>query len=64
MKLSEYLNFKQSLKYMGLNERNYAALKSMIANGLPVVVIGNSRRISKAAIDEFMKEHTVTVKHN
>lgn len=55
--MTEYLDFKAATRYMGFN--TYAFLRQAIAAGLPVVVIGKSRRISKTAIDEFMKAHTV-----
>lgn len=55
--MTEYLRFKEAAHYMGFS--NYNSLRDIIAAGLPVVVIGKSRRISKTAIDEFMKAHTV-----
>lgn len=55
---TEYLTFKQAMKYMGFN--SYDSLREVIKLGLPVVQFGKSKRISKAAIDQFMKDHTVT----
>lgn len=55
--MPEYFDFKTAAHYLGF--KDYAPLRDIIAAGLPVVVIGKSRRISKTAIDEFMKAHTV-----
>lgn len=55
----EYLMFKEAMLYMGFT--TYDSLRNTIKLGLPVIRFGNSKRISKTAIDEFMKSHTVTV---
>ena len=55
----EYLTFKEAMLYMGFT--TYDSLRNTIKLGLPVIRFGNSKRISKTAIDEFMKSHTVTV---
>ena len=34
-------------------------LRKYIANGLPTIKVGRSKRISKTAIDKFMADHTV-----
>ena len=53
----EYLTFKESMSYMGFT--TYDSLRKTIKLGLPVIRFGNSKRISKTAIDEFMQAHTV-----
>lgn len=53
----EYLTFKQAMNYMGF--QTYDSLREVIKLGLPVIKFGHSKRISKTAIDKFMKEHTV-----
>ena len=55
----EYLTFKEAMSYMGFT--TYDSLRKIIKQGLPVIKFGNSRRISKTAIDEFMQAHTTTV---
>lgn len=57
---TEYLTFKQAMKYMGFN--SYDSLREVIKLGLPVVVFGKSKRISKSAIDKFMQDHTIQTK--
>ena len=56
----EYLTFKQVMKYMGFN--SYDSLREIIKLGLPVIEFGKSKRISKSAIDKFMKEHQSVMK--
>lgn len=53
----EYLTFKEAMSYMGFT--TYDSLRKVIKLGLPVIKFGNSKRISKTAIDEFMQVHTV-----
>lgn len=55
----EYLTFKEAMSYMGFT--TYDSLRKTIKQGLPVIKFGNSKRISKTAIDEFMQAHTVQV---
>lgn len=54
---TEYLSFKQAMQYIGFN--SYDSLRKAIKDGLPVIQFNGSKRISKTAIDEFMKAHTV-----
>jgi hypothetical protein len=59
----EYLTFKQAMNYMGF--QTYDSLREVIKLGLPVIKFGKSKRISKTAIDDFMKDHTVaSASHN
>ena len=53
----EYMTYKQAMQYLGLN--SYQSLNELIQEGLPTIVYGKSKRISKKAIDKFMNEHTV-----
>ena len=55
----EYLTFKEAMKYLDIKSHN--TLRYYIKQGLPVTIIGNSRRISKTAIDDFMQSHTAVV---
>lgn len=57
---TEYLSFKQAMQYIGFN--SYDSLRKAIKDGLPVIQFNGSKRISKTAIDEFMKAHTVVEK--
>ncbi len=57
---TEYLSFKQAMQFLGL--KSYKSIKKLINLGLPVVEVGQSKKISKTAIDEFMKAHTVIAK--
>ena len=54
-----YLTFKEAMSYMGFT--TYDSLRKVIKLGLPVIKFGNSKRISKTAIDEFMQAHTTAV---
>ncbi|MDK7953355.1 helix-turn-helix domain-containing protein [Lactobacillus paragasseri] len=58
--VSEYLNFKDARTYLSIKSPN--ALKKYIDAGLPVSIVGKSKKIRKSAIDEFMKEHEVVAK--
>ena len=55
----EYLTFKEAMSYMGFT--TYDSLRKVIKLGLPVIKFGNSKRISKTAIDDFMQSHTAVV---
>jgi excisionase family DNA binding protein len=56
---AEYLTFKQAMSYLGI--KSPETLRYYIAQGMPVIQIGKSKKISKTAIDEFMKKHQTTV---
>lgn len=55
----EYLTLKEAMSYMGFT--TYDSLRKVIKLGLPVIKFGNSKRISKTAIDDFMQAHTAVV---
>lgn len=57
--MTEYFGFKEAMQYLGI--KSHKTLNYYIKQGLPVIKFGNSKRISKTAIDEFMQAHTVTV---
>lgn len=57
---TDYLTLKQAMQYMGF--KSYDSLRKVVKDGLPVVKFSGSKRISKTAIDEFMKAHTVVAK--
>ena len=48
------------MQYIGI--KSSITLRKYIADGLPTVQVGNSKRISKSAIDKFMQDHTVIQK--
>lgn len=56
--VTEYFSYKQAMKYLGFN--SYKTLKQLVTAGLPVIQVGKTKKISKSAIDEFMKEHQQT----
>lgn len=56
---TKFLNYKDAMKYLGI--KSPVTLRSYIKQGLPVIKIGNSKKISKDSIDEFMKEHQKVV---
>lgn len=57
---TEYFSYTDAMKYMGI--KSPVTFREYVKRGLPIIVIGKSKRISKTAIDEFMKAHTVTNK--
>jgi excisionase family DNA binding protein len=57
----EYLSFKEAMKYLGM--KYPITLRAYIAEGLPVIEVGKSKKISKTDIDVFMKEHRKTAQH-
>lgn len=55
--MPEYLSFKKAMNYMGFSAPR--TLTKYIEMGLPVVIVGKSKRIRKSDIDQFMHDHTV-----
>lgn len=53
----EYFSYNKAMEYMGIKAP--VTLKKYIANGLPTIKVGTSKRISKADIDKFMAAHRV-----
>lgn len=58
--MTEYFSYTDAMKYMGI--KSPVTFREYVKRGLPVIEIGKSKRISKQAIDEFMKAHTVVAK--
>lgn len=56
----EYFSYKEAMNY--LNIKSPVTLHKYIDGGLPTILVGNSKRISKSAIDKFMQDHTVIQK--
>ncbi|USS85119.1 DNA-binding protein [Fructilactobacillus myrtifloralis] len=54
--LPESMNYKQALQWFNIG--SYNTLYDFIAEGLPVTVIGNVKRISKTNAQKFWDEHT------
>lgn len=59
---TEYMSFKDAAKYIGAS--SYHTLNKYIQEGLPYIVVGKSKRVSKTAIDKFMDDHTVVAKQS
>lgn len=55
--MTAYFSYKQAMEYMGIKSK--VTFGKYLKNGLPTIKVGKSKRISKTAIDEFMKAHTV-----
>lgn len=54
----ELMTFKETLSYLGF--KSPQVLKKWIGQGLPVIVIGDTKRIKKSDVDKFVEDHTVT----
>ena len=55
--MTAYFSYKQAMQYMGIKSK--ATFDKYLKNGLPTIQVGNSKRISKSAIDKFMADHTL-----
>lgn len=60
--MTEYLSYKKAMEYLGFD--SYKSLTSLIKQGLPVIQVGKTKKISKTAIDKFMQEHQTVSKVN
>lgn len=58
--MTEYLSYKKAMEYLGFD--SYKSLTSLIKQGLPVIQVGKTKKISKTAIDKFMQEHQTVSK--
>ena len=56
----EYFSYKEAMQYIGI--KSPVTLRKYISDGLPTILIGKSKLISKSAIDKFMQDHTVIQK--
>lgn len=52
---SEFMTYKQAMDFLGLKTHN--TLYRYIDAGLPIYVVGKSKRIKKSDIIEFMETH-------
>ncbi|MCC4368515.1 helix-turn-helix domain-containing protein [Limosilactobacillus reuteri] len=52
-----YFNYKQAMAYMNIKSKT--TFGKYLANGLPTIKVGNSKRIAKSDIDKFMADHRV-----
>lgn len=55
-KMPQYMNYAQAMEYLGLH--SYNTLYKFIREGLKVSYVAGVKRINKADIDEFMKQHS------
>lgn len=55
--MTEYFSYTQAMQYIGI--KSPVTLRKYISDGLPTILIGKSKLISKSAIDKFMQDHTV-----
>lgn len=55
---TKYLSLNQAMEYMGI--KSYNTLYRMIDNGLPVIHVGNLKRIDRDKLDEFLAKNTET----
>ena len=60
--MTEYFSYKQAMKYLGFD--SYKSLAKLIQNGLPIITVGKTKKISKSAIDNFLNEHQSVVKQS
>ena len=52
---TEFLNYKKAMEMLGV--KTYRGLNYYIDAGLPIYVVGKSKRIKKSDIIEFMEAH-------
>ncbi|MEK4131281.1 helix-turn-helix domain-containing protein [Solibacillus sp. FSL W8-0474] len=52
---TEWMDLKTAAGYLNIS---YKTLMSFRAMGLEITEIGRIRRVSKSALDEFMKQHS------
>ncbi|WP_278915029.1 helix-turn-helix domain-containing protein [Ligilactobacillus agilis] len=58
--MNEYMTYKEAYQLLGF--KSYKGLNQLINEGLPVIVVGKSKRISKKDLDEFMAKNRKVVK--
>lgn len=51
----EFINYREAMTLLGIKTHN--TLNRYIDAGLPVYVVGKSKRIKKSDILEFMEDH-------
>lgn len=60
--MTAYFSYKQAMEYMGIKSK--VTFGKYLANGLPTIKVGKSKRISKSDIDKFMAQHRVVATQN
>lgn len=58
--MTGYFNYKQAMEYMNIKSKT--TFGKYLKQGLPTIKVGNSKRIAKSDIDDFMAAHRVVVK--
>lgn len=53
----EYMSLTDAAKYLGYGSKH--VVYDLIREGMPVIKVGKTMRVSKTAIDAFMKAHEV-----
>lgn len=53
----KYLNLASAMEYMGV--KSYTTMQKLIANGLPVVIVGGLKRIDRDDLDKFMNSKKI-----
>lgn len=56
MNTATTLSYRGAMTYLGVNSYN-TFKKNYLEKGLPVIVLGKSKRILKSDIDKFIAEH-------
>lgn len=52
------MSYRRAMEYLGL--KSYHSLTKLINQGLPVIEVGKSKKISRNDIDDFMNSHKHT----
>ena len=53
--MNEYMTYKEACQILGI--KSYKALRYLINEGLPVIVIGKTKYISKQDLNDFMAKN-------
>lgn len=56
----KYLTFKEACEVLGF--KSYNPLREYIKQGLPVVIVGKSKRIDQQDLQEFMNKNKQVLK--
>lgn len=54
---ARYMSLKDGMNYLGIS--SYNSLYRLIQQGMPVIVIENTKKLDRMAIDRWLKEHSV-----
>ena len=58
--MNEYMTYKEACRVLGI--KSYKALRYLINEGLPVIIIGKTKYISKQDLSDFMAKNRKVVK--